>query len=178
MSSNDQKRPRPVRRRSRRHTNSGDDDTGSGHAVVKGFESLLAFVLTVTIFGAGILTTIVAGISDPADSNPYPRFKKDTVRAFLAISWLLFVLALAVGGFTQSLLAFQKEKAGSMEEWRHKWGVAGLVASSVLQLLIIGAFLFLSLTILAYVEVVGWFAVGFTSAAALGVLILLAVQWV
>lgn len=47
----------------------------------------------------------------------------------------------------------------------------------MLQLLIIGGFFFLALTIVAYVEVVGWFAVGFTSAAALGVLLLLAVQW-
>jgi len=114
MSSYDQKRPRPARR-TRRHTNSGDDDNGNGNAVIKGFGGLLAFVLTVTIFGAGILTTIVSGVSDPADSNPKTRFTKDTVRAFLAISWLLFVLALAVAAFTQSLLAFQKENGGSAE---------------------------------------------------------------
>jgi len=43
----------------------------------------------------------------------------------------------------------------------------GLVASTVLQLPIVGEFVFLLLTILAYVEVVGWFALGFTLAAAL-----------
>jgi hypothetical protein len=48
---------------------------------------------------------------------------------------------------------------------------------SVLQLLIFEALFFLALTIVAYVDVMGWFTVGFTCTAALGVILLLAVQW-
>jgi hypothetical protein len=174
MSSPEPKQSQPARKGARRQMNSGNDDEDP---VLKGFESLLAFVLTITIFGASILTTVVTGVSDPADSNPNSRFTKDTVLAFLAISWLLFILALAVTALIQSFLAFEKEKGTTAKRLEDKYGVWGLVASTVLQLLIIGGFVFLSLSILAYVEVVGWFALGFTLAAALGVLILLAVQW-
>lgn len=68
-------------------------------------------------------------------------------------------------------------KAGSAEDLRRKLGVWGLVAILVMQLLIVGVFFFLALTIVAYVEVVGWFAVVFTPAAALRVLLLLAMLW-
>jgi hypothetical protein len=79
------------------------------------------------------------------------RFTKEMVRAFLAISWLLFVLALAVGGFARSLLAFYRDQSGSAQDMRRKLEALGLSASSLLQLLITGAFSFLDLTVLAYV---------------------------
>ena len=54
---------------------------------------------------------------------------------------------------------------------------SGLVASSFIQLLVIAAFLFLSLVLVAYTPAVGWVAVAFTSIAAASAFVLLAIQW-
>ena len=147
-------------------------------ATPKGYESLVSSVLTVTIFGATILTTLVSGIADPADLSPNPRFSLKTVRTFLAVSWLLFVLALVLSGFARSMHAFYMEQLqGSAHAWRRKWGITALLFASSLQMLNVSAFFFLALTIMAYVEVVGFIAVVALLAAAMGVLIMFVVQW-
>jgi hypothetical protein len=93
---------------------------------------------------------------------------------------LLFVLALGIVAVSMSLLAFQREhaKAGFDGPWKHTWEHLGLLASSLIQLLVTAAFLFLSLVLVAYTEAVGWVAVAFTSTAAAFAFVSLAVQWV
>ncbi|TFB02529.1 hypothetical protein CCMA1212_005598 [Trichoderma ghanense] len=142
----------------------------TSEAVTKSFEAFLSFVLTVTIFGASIFTVIVSDIPDPAAVSPEPKFSKQTIRTFLAISWLLFAVALSLGAFSMSVYYAQREKAGQgfTEEQIRKLRPLGVLASSMLQILIIVAFLFLSLVLVAYAEVVGWVAVAFSAAAAFG----------
>jgi hypothetical protein len=64
----------------------------------------------------------------------------------------------------------QRERAGQgfTEEQIRKLRPLGVFASTMLQILIIAAFLFLSLVIVAYVEVVGWVAVASSVIVAFG----------
>lgn len=140
---------------------------GSSGLVVKSFEGFLSFVIEVSIFGASTFTVIVSEIANPADLPQNPRFGQETVRNFVALAWLLFIIALCVTGFSITLLTFQREAAIASfgDEWEAKCQRLGLAAFVFLQGLIIGAFMFLSLAVAAYTETVGWIAVAFTSAA-------------
>jgi len=148
--------------------------------VIKSFEGFLSFVLSLSIFGASTFAVIVSQIANPSDLVANPRFTRETIRTLLSISWLLFVLALGIVAVSMSLLASQREhaKAGLDSLWRRTWERLGLLASSLIQLLVIAAFLFLSLVLVAYTEAVGWVAVAFTSTAAAFTFVSLAVQWV
>jgi hypothetical protein len=148
--------------------------------VVKSFEGFLSFVIGLSIFGASTFAVIVSEIANPSDLAENPRFTRETVRTLLGIAWLLFILALGVVALAMSLLAFQREhtKASFDGLWSRTWERLGLLASSLIQLLVIVAFLFLTLVLVAYTEAVGWAAVAFTSTAAAFTFVSLAVQWV
>jgi hypothetical protein len=154
--------------------------TDRGEIVIKSFEGFLSFVIGVSIFGASTFTVVVSQIADPSSLYAKPRFTAETVRTFLAISWLLFILALGIVGFSMSVVTFQREhaKLGQEGEWIKRWKGVGLLVSSVIELLIVVAFIFLSLVIVAYAEAVGWVAVGCASVAAILVIVLIAIQWV
>lgn len=152
---------------------------GSSLEIIKSFEGFLSFVLSLSIFGASTFAIIVSEIANPNELSLNPRFTRETVRTLLGISWLLFVLALGIVALSMSLLAYQRERSTTGLEglWGQRWDCLGLVASSLIQVLVIVAFLFLSLVLVAYTEAVGWVAVAFTSTAAAFALISLAVQW-
>ncbi|KAH8591451.1 hypothetical protein B0O99DRAFT_675167 [Bisporella sp. PMI_857] len=85
------------------------------------------------------------------------------VRMFLAIAWLLFVLALGLASFAALLLNFHRNAirqglAGKKRDFQ--FAVLGI--SFVLEVLQFGAFFFLSLSLVSYSRVVGWIAVGFS----------------
>ncbi|KID84179.1 hypothetical protein MGU_08593 [Metarhizium guizhouense ARSEF 977] len=147
--------------------------------VVKSFDGFLSFILSLSIFGASTFAVIVSEIANPSDVVANPRFTRETVRTLLGVAWLLFVLALGLVAVSMSLLAFQREHAetGFDSLWRHIWERLGLVASSLIQLLVIAAFLLLSLVLVAYTEAVGWVAVALTLTAAVFASISLSVQW-
>ena len=146
---------------------------------IKSFQEFLSFVLSLSIFGASTFAIIVSEIANPNDISLNPRFSRQTVRNFLGIAWLLFVFALAIVAASMTLLAYHQERSttGLDSVWK-KLERPGLVASSVIQISVIMAFLFLSLALVAYTEIVGWLAVAFSSIAAVFALVLLAVQWV
>jgi hypothetical protein len=152
---------------------------GTAEAVAS-FQGFLSFIIGISIFGASIFTVIISEIANPGDLSEAPRFTRETVRTFLGISWLLFVLALGVVALSMSLLAYQQEhkNTGINGPWRYRWERLGLLASALIQLLVIAAFLFLSLVLVAYTEVVGWVAVAFTSIAAACAFVSLVFQWV
>lgn len=147
--------------------------------VMKSFEGFLSFVLSLSIFGASTFAVIVSEIANPSELGANPRFTRETVRTLLGISWLLFIVALYLVAVSMSLLAFQREHAKPLSDGigKHTWERLGLVASSFIQLLVIAAFLFLSLVLVAYTPAVGWVAVAFTSIAAASAFVLLAIQW-
>ncbi|EXL65641.1 hypothetical protein FOPG_18140 [Fusarium oxysporum f. sp. conglutinans race 2 54008] len=139
----------------------------NSEAVTKSFEVFLSFVVTVTIFGAAIFTVVISEIVDPSTISSNAKFDKQTVRTFLAISWLLFVVALGLAAFSMSTFYAEREKAGGgfSEEQIRKWRPWGILASFMLQIMIIVAFLFLSLVLVAYTEGVGWVAVALSGVA-------------
>jgi hypothetical protein len=147
---------------------------------IRSFEGFLSFILSLSIFGASTFAIIVSEIANPNAFSPNPRFTRETVRTLLGIAWLLFVLALGIVAVSMSLLAYQREHSTPEVEglWRQRWERLGLVASSLIQVSVIAAFLFLSLVLVAYTQAVGWVAVALTSTAAFFALISLAIQWV
>lgn len=146
---------------------------------IKGFQEFLSFVLSLSIFGASTFAVVVSEIANPNDLSPSPRFSRETVRTFLGIAWLLFVFALAIVAASMSILSYQQEhsKGGFHSLWRRSWERLGLIASSLIQIAVIGAFLFLSLALVAYTEAVGWVAVALSSVTAALALVSLAAQW-
>src|SRR5579859_3097453 len=85
--------------------------TDKGEIVIKSFEGFLSFVIGVSIFGASTFAVVVSQIANPSDLYAKPRFTAKTVRTFLAISWLLFILALGIVGFSMSVVTYQREHA-------------------------------------------------------------------
>ncbi|KAK1753767.1 hypothetical protein QBC47DRAFT_387099 [Echria macrotheca] len=143
---------------------------------VEDFERFISFIFSISIFGASTFAIIAGQMADPVDiwkPDP-PPFSLATVRTFLGIAWLCFVLSLAVAGYSSSLLSLSRQSVGGVvdKDWGRAWDRFGLAASVVLYLLSAVAFLFLSLSLVAYAGPVGWVAVGFTSLALLFVLAL------
>ena len=153
-------------------------DTGSLETI-KSFEGFLSFVLSLSIFGASTFAIVVSEIANPSEISPNARFTRETVRSFLGIAWLLFIVPLGIVAVSMSLLAYKREHptAGLEGVWNQRWERLGLVASSLIQVSIIVAFLVLSLVLVAYTEAVGWVAVALSSTAAAFTIVSLAAQW-
>jgi hypothetical protein len=133
------------------------------------------FMFPLSIFGASTFMIITQQMTDPADiisgslsHGQQPIFSLQTVRTFIAIAWLCFILTLALTGFASSGFVLLRKKYGhqSPDLGQVKmlgsvtWGHMGILVSLVLYILIITAFMFLSLAMAAYVGAVGWVAVG------------------
>lgn len=98
----------------------------------------------------------------------------------------MFVLALAVSATVQTVLGCPDKLAHWLAHWLADWlkvpaqakkDVLLWVEGSALELLIVGAFFFLALSVLAYEEAAGWLAVGISSAVAVAVLVSMVVDW-
>ncbi|KAJ2982930.1 hypothetical protein NQ176_g1061 [Zarea fungicola] len=147
--------------------------------VLKSFEGFLSFILAISIFGASTFATIVSEIAEPNHSIARPHLTTGTIRALLGVAWLLFVLALGVVALSMSLLAYQREHPAARFDgpWKGTWERLGIFAASLIQLLVIAAFVLLSIVLVAYTRTVGWVAVAMTSIAAAFTLVSLMVQW-
>ena len=103
----------------------------------------------------------------PASKNPV--FNVQQIQELLAISWLLFLLALANASLGSTLLTFFKNHWVS--DWDGKNGktsqfqvqMYAVFAAGLVGALIIGAFVLLCLVVVAYSFLVGWVALGFTA---------------
>jgi hypothetical protein len=137
-----------------------------GEGAAKFFEGFFPSVVAISTLGASItFTVIISSLPEPKQT-----FAEESVRIFLAIAWLLFILGLALGTFLGSVMIFHRDGVRKgfeldSQSTRIRWW--GIMAILVLLMIIIGSFLFLSLVVAAYVKVVGWIAVGCTSAFAL-----------
>lgn len=145
------------------------------------FEDYLKAIIGIAVFGGQItFTLIVSDIADPMrlntsntdDATP-SVFNKERVRLCIALSWLFFTLTLGFGVLTH--LLFTGRRRGSLAPRIES--VFYLVMTFLLNFLPIGAFLLLSLATAAYVPVVGWIGVAFTSIFALLVLFFWLFGW-
>jgi hypothetical protein len=110
---------------------------------------------------------IVSNIADPAHLNSQipdqptkTVFQRETVRLFIAISWLCFTLSLGLGVFALLQSNYRINRGDPLPpvtSFFYKWA-DGVIR--VLNVLPMAAFLLLSLAVAAYVPVVGWVSVG------------------
>lgn len=151
----------------------------SGSSVSTFFNGLFTTIMGIATLGASITFSYVLSNNTSTPRGKNPTFTVDQIQLFLAISWLLFLLAVAFASLGSTLLTFFKS------HWIADWdGLNGrtsqcsvqmyaVFASGLMGALIIGAFMLLCLVVVAYSTIVGWVALGFT--AFFGVIILLAV---
>ena len=146
------------------------------------FEYFISVIFSISIFGASTFSVIAGQMADPADiwSPSPPPFTLPTVRKFLAAAWLCFVLAIAVAGYSSSVYHMSRHSAGYVfdKAWAEKWERVGKPSAAAMHFLVLFAFLFLALALVAYVGVLGWVAVGFASLAAVFVVGLMIRQFV
>ncbi|KAI1008873.1 hypothetical protein LB504_001323 [Fusarium proliferatum] len=143
------------------------------------FRFFVVTMIAISVFGASTFAVIVGEMTDPADIWATPTFTLKTVRLFLSVSWLAFAVSIALAGYSGSFLALMRQKAkGEIdEETIKKWTPAGLVVSAALHLLIVTGFLFMALSLVAYVGSFGWVIVGFSGVMYLVVFYLLVAQF-
>lgn len=152
----------------------------SGKSVVTFFNGLFQTIIAISTLGTSVTFSFILSANTEL-SNPNAYYDQAQVSTFLAISWLLFLLGLAFASLGSTLLTFFRA------HWERDWdGDHGrqsqfevqsyaVLASTLLGGLIIAAFVFLCLVVVAYSPVVGWIALAFTGW--FGLLILLSVLW-
>ncbi|KAE9370060.1 hypothetical protein N431DRAFT_426528 [Stipitochalara longipes BDJ] len=119
-------------------------------------QNFLPLIIGITIFGASTFASLVSQLDEPVC-----RFSLATVRTFMAIAWILFIVALGVAMFGVAII--KPGPTGSIRKPSLEFLVkAARVVKMFCQLLVIAAFLFLSLVVVAYAGPVGWAAVGLT----------------
>lgn len=152
----------------------------SGRSVVTFFNGLFQTIIAISTLGTSVTFSFIL-TSNTELSSPTAYFDQTSVATFLAISWLLFLLALAFGSLGSTLLTFFRahwERDWDGEHGKHSQLEVQLYAvlvSGLLGGLIIGAFIFMCLVVVAYSPVVGWIAVSFVGWFAL--VIIFAVVW-
>lgn len=131
-------------------------------------DGYLKAVIGISVFGGQItFTVLVSEIADPAGgSSPgsTPTFHKQTVRTFIGISWLLFVLSLGIAALMKTILSDPREriwlsKCLGTKRFRRLYSTLTIM----LDVLTITPFLLLSLVTVAYLPVVGWIGTAFVS---------------
>ena len=138
-------------------------------AAFEEYKMFISLVFGVSIFGASTFAVAIGQMTDPADiwKPEKPPFAMQTVRTFLGTAWLCFILAIAVAGFSSSFLTLLnhqgREHEVGYDDRSKKWGNTAIAASAMLWTLLVTAFLFLSLAMVPYAYVPGWFAVSSTS---------------
>lgn len=183
----------PIARRNRTKTATGIDSEGghellkirpmarhSGRSVATFFTGLYQTVIAISTLGTSVTFSFILS-STTQLSVPTGYYSQNEVALFLAISWLLFLLALMFASLGSTLLTFFRahwERDWDGEHGKHSQlevQLYAVLASGLLGGLIVGAFIFLSLVVVAYSSVVGWIAVAFVGW--FGLVILISVLW-
>jgi hypothetical protein len=135
-------------------------------------ETVLSFHLNVfksciaiATFGASItFQVIIQQLPSEHDQGESDSpFSYNKAQAFLAQAWLLFIVALGLASFSLGLLALNRDllKRKIENGGRHNVELMCMVASFVLQSVMLAAFFFCSLAITAYSHIPGLVAAGF-----------------
>lgn len=182
----------PITKRQTLKTNTGLSEHGhdllkiqpmakhSGRSVVTFFNGLFQTIIAISTLGTSVTFSFIL-TSNTELSSPTAFFTQAQVATFLAISWLLFLLALAFGSLGSTLLTFFR--AHWERDWDGEHGrrsqlevqLYAVLVSGLLGGLIIGAFIFMCLVVVAYSSIVGWVALSFVGWFAL--VIICAVLW-
>jgi hypothetical protein len=155
-----------------------------GERVIKWFESFISATIAISILGVTItFTTLVSQLQDPsaldasnASTLTPTSFDRETVRLFIAISWLLFVVALGLATCLSLVLNAARREIETALTANALVPVTAHLISLALQGCLFGAFLFFSLTVAAYCRAVGFTAVGLTASFALAAFVVWAIQ--
>lgn len=134
------------------------------------FNGFFTTVIGIATLGASITFSYVIGATTtPPEKN---RFGAGEVQLFLSISWLFFLLALAFASLGSTTLTFFKD------HWKKDWNgehgpksqrdvqLYATFSTAILGALVVAAFTFLCLVVVAYSPIIGWLSLGFTSAFA------------
>lgn len=136
---------------------------------LEAYQFFIVTMITISIFGASTFTVIAGEMTDPATiwAPDPPPFTLPSVRRFLAAAWLCFSLVIAIAGYSSSVMVIMRHRAERQLDttWHKRWEPLGLLTSAVLHILIVTAFLLLSLSLVAYVGAFGWFIVACACAA-------------
>lgn len=152
----------------------------SGKSVVTFFTGLFQTMIAISTLGASVTFSFIL-TSTTEMGSPSAYYHQSQVATFLAISWLLFLLNLAFASLGSTLLTFFK--AHWIRDWDGEHGKRSqlevqfyaVLTSGVLGGLIVGAFIFLCLVVVAYSPVVGWIALAFI--CWFGLIIAVSVLW-
>ena len=140
-------------------------DISPADALYAWWDSFAKGIIGLTTLGASItFSVILSELPDPiAIRSTHPSklsrkiaFDKETVRKFLSVAWLMFVLALGLA--MVSLVQLKKKRRA---------GDGMKVLELVLEWLVLAAFMFLALAVSAYVPEVGVAGVAFIAFFAL-----------
>ena len=128
-------------------------------------DGYLKGIIGISILGGQItFTVLVSDIADPAEIVRSPTFPKETVRNFIGISWLLFVVLLGISVFLAILLADRRERDWLLRTLGpRRFRSVYSAVTFFLNILSVAPFLFLALAITAYLPVVGWIGTAFVS---------------
>jgi hypothetical protein len=140
-----------------------------GSSVSTFFKGLFTTIIGISTLGTSVTFSYVLSDNTARPRSANPVFDLEQTQLFLAISWLLFLLALANASLCSTLLTFFKEhwiadwdgangKKSQFEVQIYAVSAAGLMGA-----LIVGAFVLLSLVVTAYSAIIGWTALGFTA---------------
>lgn len=152
----------------------------SGQSVVTFFNGLFQTMIAISTLGTSVTFSFII-TSTTQLGSPTGYYQQSQVATFLSISWLLFLLNLAFASLGSTLLTFFK--AHWILDWDGKHGrtsqsevqLYAVLTTGLLGGLMIGAFIFLCLVVVAYSSVVGWIALGFTGW--FGLIIAISVLW-
>ncbi|RFU31469.1 hypothetical protein B7463_g4862, partial [Scytalidium lignicola] len=137
-----------------------------GERLANYFDNFFKTIVAISTLGSSLTFTKI--IQTPVQPWVDYGFDRITVQYFLSNSWLFFILNLAITSFAASALSLYRPSAvayfgtRSTKRRRKVLWYATLV-TSVLYGLLIAAFMFLSLVVVAYAGPVGWIAVSATS---------------
>jgi hypothetical protein len=132
-------------------------DTELGTRVLESLQSFLPLIISITIFGASTFASLVSQLAELVS-----KFSLGTVRNFMAIAWVLFIVALGVAMFGVTIIKPDETRSRKRGTLRLLVEIARLV-KMLCQMLVMIAFLFLSLVVVAYAGPAGWVAVGLTA---------------
>ncbi|WXC42954.1 hypothetical protein QX201_002728 [Fusarium graminearum] len=162
-----------------KRTPSWNTTTSEPDTSAEEYKMFITLVFGVSLFGASTFAVAIGQMTDPADiwEPEKPPFSMERVRNFLGAAWLCFILAIAVAGFSSSLLTLLKHHANRAGMNGQKmWKTIAITTSVLLWTLLAVAFLFLSLAMVPYAYIPGWIAVASAILFSIGMACLLCFQ--